>query len=473
MQKVLTKYGLVFHAAFLVLFPFLYLARPRTFGFIPLVWLSLMALELMALLPSVRKGETLADARRRVFRSLVWDPFLYMGLAIIAFAAVQWCNSGCTLVYLTDADVWQFSKPALAWAPFSVEPRAALASLSVFAGCVALGVILRAAVSKPAKRLLLQGLADASGLAAAYAVWQACAGAEPYLSSAAALRQTALGTFFGFWLLMSMGLFADALERRSRGGRALFLLGVTGNLLGMLFFSSAIALCVYALLSLLLFIYWLVYLAPHVPKQVQLKVFLISVLMITTVAVFCLFLFPENAVAKKLKAAQPVTEYWAALLSTKEIRTEAALKIWQDHPWVGIGADGFHHFVGTVVENKDWASIRSDQSYVYNDCLQFLCEFGVLGGGLLLAAVVTLMIPICYRARIAWKSGVGGENEGRRFLLRLSPIVISGTLATGVCFLESWMASPFRLQGLLMSWVCVMAAMPAFLPSRAQATKQG
>ena len=111
--------------------------------------------------------------------------------------------------------------------------------------------------------------------------------------------------------------------------------------------------------------------------------------------------------------------------------------------------------------------MKTDPSCVFNDCLQFLCEFGVLGAGLLLAAVITLMVPICYRARIAWEHEAQDENAGRIFLLRISPIVMTGVLATLVCFLESWIANPFRSHSLLLSWVCVMAVLPAFLPARA------
>ncbi|MBV5333363.1 hypothetical protein JZU54_07510, partial [bacterium] len=115
--------------------------------------------------------------------------------------------------------------------------------------------------------------------------------------------------------------------------------------------------------------------------------------------------------------------------------------------------------------------MKADPAYVYNDSLQFLCEFGVLGAGLLLASVITLLVPVCRRARIAWKSGTHDENNGRVYLLRISPIVVTGVLATLVCFVESWIASPFRAHGLLLSWVCVLAVMPAFLPERAHAAE--
>ena len=141
------------------------------------------------------------------------------------------------------------------------------------------------------------------------------------------------------------------------------------------------------------------------------------------------------------------------------------MEVWQAHPWVGVGVDGFYHFVGLSVSAKDWGLIKNGQEFVYNDGLQFLCEYGVVGAGLFLAALITLLVPVCYRARIAWKYGAKDENDGRVFVLRLSPIVVTGVLATGVCVIESWFVSPFRSAGLLLAWTCVMASMPAFLPS--------
>ncbi len=468
MQKVLTKYGLVLHTAFIVFFPVLFVTQARVFDLAPLLWLSLIALELMVLLPSVRRGETLSDARQRVLRTLAGDPFLYIGFAIVGVVLIQWFNSGCQLVYRSDVDVWQFSNPPLEWAPFSVETPAAWAYVALFSACVAMVMILRVAVSKEAKRLLLQGLAGVSGAVALYSVWQACQGVGP--DAAKTLMQggvASTGTFFGFWLLLGMGVFVDALARWQRRKVPLFLFGVLGNLLGMLFFAGVLALSVYAVTAVLLLIYWIVYVRPHVTSRAQLMLFLTSLVTLVSLTVLLVFVFPENPVAVKIKAAFPLAAYWDTLSGIKNIRTTSALGIWQEHPWMGVGADGFRHFAGLGVASKDWGLMKTDPDCVYNDCLQFLCEFGVVGGGLLLAAVITLMVPICYRARLVWQDGTHGENDGRRFLLRVSPIVLTGVLATLFCFLESWIAHPFRSYSLLLSWVCVMAVLPAFLPTPA------
>ena len=132
---------------------------------------------------------------------------------------------------------------------------------------------------------------------------------------------------------------------------------------------------------------------------------------------------------------------------------------------MGVGANGFFHYVGTVVEGKEWALIKNDQSFVLNDSLQFLCEFGVLGVSLLGAGVVALIVPVCYRARLAWQQGDGKGNDGRLFLLRVSPYVVTGVSAAILCGLDSWLSNPFQSVDLLTSCVFVMSILPSFLPA--------
>ena len=466
MQKVLTKYWLAIHVGLVLFFPWLYLTQPSVVGLVPLLWLSLIAIETAVLLPNVRRGETLADARVRVAHAVLWDPFLYLGLSLMVVMAAQWLNGGCSLVYLEDANLWQFSDPPVKWLPFSVEPRAPLTVLAVFTACVTGAVILRQSVSTAGKRYLLQAAAGVSGCIAFYMVWRACGGSAPYAVIAKTPFACGPGSVFGFWLVLGMGVYADALERQQKGTELFFALAFLGNLLGMLFFASAAALMVYAAVALLLVIYWMIYLNFSVPKPVQLKLFLVTLVIIVSVTLSLVFVFPDNPVVDKVKSVLAWEPFWSALSATKEVRSSAALELWKEHPWAGVGADGFRHYVGMVIEDKSWAVLKADQAYVYNDCLQFLCEFGTLGSGLLVAAVITLMVPICYRLRLAWLRQSEDDKAGRVFILRLSPLVFTGVLATTLIFLESWIANPFHSHPVLLSWVFAMAILPSFLPAK-------
>ena len=211
---------------------------------------------------------------------------------------------------------------------------------------------------------------------------------------------TSVGTFFGFWLMLGIGLFIEARARDSHTPRLLFLLAGGGNLLGMLFFASPLMVVVFSVFSVILLLYGAIYLAPLVSKSVQLKLFVGTLFCVGGIAVSLVYLFPQNPVSAKLGSVWPVDAYWDALSARNSVRAEAAVTVWQQHPWTGVGADGFYHYVALAVKQEQWGLVEQDRALALSDGTQFLCEYGVFGAGLLLAAVIALLIPLCYRARL-------------------------------------------------------------------------
>lgn len=466
MQKVLTKYWLPVHVGLLLLASFFWLWQPNFLKPVTWVWLSLLAIEAFVLLPSVRRGETLVDARARVAHGAFWDPFFYVGITLVVFAGIQWLNSGRKLCYLPDANIWRFNLPPVVWLPSCVDAKDGLQNLCVLVAAVVGGVLLRQGVSPAAKRMLLQAASACSGGLAL--VWVARAMQGEWTAGFLQGRGVAnpLGSFFGFWLVMGLGGVVDAQSRVQRGAVWLYAFAFIGNLLGVLVFASWPILSVYLVTAILLFGYWLAYLRIYVERTFQLKLFLVTLLCVAVIAVSFFHVFQRNPLLSEMNAWFSFNEEVAKLTGTLDLRVSAALKIWNDSPWTGVGPGGFRHFIGTVIKSKEWALVRTDCSYVYNDSIQFLCEHGVLGLGLMSALVITLMIPICYRARLVWLFGSGDMNDGRRYVFRLSPFVVTGVTATTFLALESLIASPFRSPALLISWLYVMAMMPAFLPCR-------
>lgn len=468
-QKVLTKYWLPVHIGALLFMPLVWLWNPLFTRPVPLLWLSLLAVEAFALLPCVRRGETLVDARDRVAKGVLWDPFFYVGLALVGFVLIQWLNSGRALKYLPDANLWRFAPPPVAWLPASVVAKDGFFNLCVWVAAIAGGVLLRQGVGRAAKRGLLQILGAVSGLLAMALVVRAMQGmgaAESLLRESAMSRS--LGAFFGFWLVLGIGGVIEAQARGQRGAGVLYVFSFVGNLIGLVVFAPWPVFSAYGVAVLILSGYWLSYLRVYVDRAFQLKLFFITLIVFAIVALSSVYAFPGNPVFSKIKVWASPGSAFSKLNAAQELRIAAALKIWNDSPWTGVGPDGFRHFVGTVINDKKWALVKTDPSCVYNDAVQFLCEHGVLGFGFMIALVITLMIPLCYRARLLWLFGVSDESEGRGYLFKLSPFVVTGVTATTLCSLDSLIASPFRTPSLLLSWVFVMAMMPAFLPTKAQ-----
>jgi hypothetical protein len=338
-----------------------------------------------------------------------------------------------------------------------------VSTFSVLSACLLVIVALRNAVGKGGKHVLLQGLCIVSGafaLLGAGAVW--CE--EPsWVGLVAGEPPSVAGTYFGFWLLVGMGLFAEALEHGQRRGWILFLAGVFGNLVGLIFFAAPLSLAVYALCVLLLFVYGLVYLGRYMRKTTLFKVVLgVGVCVAALAAV--LAYNSQNPVHEKIASIFPLDNQWNVLVSRNAVRLNAALSIWQEYVWRGCGSDGFSHFAGLVVSPENWKMIETDRACVYNDGVQFLCEYGVFGAGMLLVALITLLVPIF--ARIRQLGSKAGEKGKRDPVVLWSPTLVGGILALFLCGLESMVASPFRSSAVLLAWSCVMAALPAFISEK-------
>ena len=467
LQKIFTKYWLVANIGFIILLTWVVLpGAVEAVTFVPLLWMSLILCEFFVLLPSVYRDENLSEARLRAVKSLSWDPFLYVGLFIILYLFAQWSNGGCSPEYDVNANVWGYTQPDISWLPFSIDKTDSFRVLNLFVAFITAGLCIRNAIGKRAKRYLLQWLCGLSGLYAAYAVTSGCLDIAPYNVLMFKPESSSMGTLFGFWLIVSIGAYAEAQSSRQKRTELVYLLGIVSNFTGLFFFAPLPGVIIYSVISLLLFVYAGIYLSAHVPSHFLVKVFFLTLIAFVAIIALPVFLFPEGAVAAKFGLASDLPGYWSELVATKTVRLDAAMQIWQTHMWFGSGPNGFEHYLGSVMDDASWKNIAFNKGLVYNDPVQILCEFGLLGSAIIVALIVTLLMPICHRAHIAWVKDTKDANAGRPYLVRISPFVFTGVVATLCCFAESFIASPFRMPAVFMSFFIVMLCMPAFLPAR-------
>ena len=422
--------------------------------------------ELFVLIPAVHKRENLSDARRRTWKTLSADAFLYFGLAISLYLFVQWLNGGCTPLYDVTAGVWNYSQPDVGWLPYSIEQVDSLRMFNIMTACVVIGLCIRHAAGKRSKRALLQGLSVLSGFFALFAVWQGMAGNQSYLGFMIKPESSNMGSFFGFWLIMGIGSYADSVACRQRFTEIVYVTGILFNFVGMLFFTQLPAMLVFTLAAILLLVYTGLYLSAHVTRPFLIKFYMLTFVIIAG-GLFVLFVvLPQSALTDKTGLTADISGSWQALVASKDIRSETALQIWKEHMWFGTGAEGFQHYAGSFLNDKGWSLLKVNKGLVYNDSLQFLCEFGLLGSAIFSALLFTMIVPLFYRAHIAWSKDTKGSDADRRFLLRVSPFFVTGVLAISCCFAESFVSSPYRFPALFVSFFIVMLSIPAFLPSR-------
>ncbi len=467
LQRLFTKYWLAFNIGFTVVLTWLILPQSiRSSSFSFLLLMSFLIVEMTLLLPSVYRGETLQTARVRALSNLTHDGFAYTALFVLLYLGVQWLNGGLESVYDIRAGVWGYQAPDAGWLPGSVKSGDAFRAFNVAAALLIIGCALRNAVGKRAKRALLQWLSVCSGVFALFAVAKGLLGGEPYSAYMHTPLTCGWGTFFGFWMIVAIGAFAESLSAQSGRPYLVYVFGIAFNLIGVLFYASLPAMLFYSALSIILMVYAGISIAFHAPKHFNVKMFFLTVLVYLSILGGGYFALPEGAVASKINNVSEITEHFEQIAATRSVRMDAAMQIWQDHIWYGSGVNGFEHYLGSVLDDQAWSKVRADKGFVYNDMVQILCEFGILGSAALAAVIVTLLVPLFYRAHIAWVKDTRDANAGRKYILRISPFVVTGVIATLVCLAESLAASPFRMPAMVFSFFVVLLTMPAFLPAR-------
>lgn len=406
------------------------------------------------------------DARHRVWTSSVLDPLLYVGLFLFLLLLISGLNSGCKLVYQLDTGYWEMGRPPASWLPFSVKAGpaylAAAVALSVFLGAV----IIRHALTRTPKRRILQSLAIVSGVIALIRC-------VPYFKLTEIqdvfLRTTAAdscGVVFGFWSICSLGLFENPeIEHTTAWWRHfLFVFGVFANLLGMLFFASVLSAGIGALIFLVAFILRLFFSRGKVPASSILKTIVLSLLIIGGTFSLLRFIYPDNPVTHKIASLykwEETSKIWTEQLPA---RSGAAMTMFQDHMWCGVGVEGYGEFVGlTIKKDSGWKPFRQDRGAVRNDYVQLLAEYGLVGCGILLSTLVVLLAPVFYRSHLYLTLVTSKKMKGE---YPFPPEAATGLAAVVFAGLAAGFGNPFRAPALVLSCIFVLSALPVFLPRK-------
>ena len=127
----------------------------------------------------------------------------------------------------------------------------------------------------------------------------------------------------------------------------------------------------------------------------------------------------------------------------------AALEIWREHPWFGVGGWGYKYLVAQHVPESYWDLLeKRGWANVHFDLLQFLAEFGAVGSALLLGALGVMLVEVfraCER------------------LAALGTMGLAGLALVGVF---SAIDLPFRCPAILYTWLAILAALPGACTGR-------
>jgi O-antigen ligase len=124
-------------------------------------------------------------------------------------------------------------------------------------------------------------------------------------------------------------------------------------------------------------------------------------------------------------------------LTSRLFMVRSAGAMWLDNPWFGVGGWGYRHFL-PLQATAEHMTFGPGDANVHNDAAQFLCEFGAVGLGLMLAATLAFMWPLLRQARHHLTPG----------------LALAGMGLLAVLF-HSLLDLPFRSPGILNAWLAV------------------
>ncbi len=394
------------------------------------------------------------------------DPVFYLGLVFIALLILQWWNAGRVWFFDPTAERWDYTPlPHPGW-PWAFNREEAAEMLRWFVPAWAVVMTLRGSLLRASTVLRLwRGLAVAAAALAVVAIAQRLRGgawlyglrelqALNYRFFAGFGYENHAASFFLLMTALSAGLLMrDAVrsEARAKWRRIVVsLFALLLNLAAVFLSLSRVGITLAAVLVIAAVAYMTSYFWPRAtaPARVNLLSGGLAILALVAMAVVA---FGPSSLRGELRVIAGIESADAIPKALKDRRqfAEAAVKIWKHDPAFGVGGWGCRYLLYRYLpaRTKEGA-LPVGFANLHNDPLQFLAEFGVVGGGIL-AAVALLLIAPCFRP--VW-------DRGRRVPYAWArPIVFFALIGVGLVFAHSLVDLPFRCPAVLWSW-CAVAA---------------
>jgi hypothetical protein len=407
---------------------------------------------------------------------MVRDPVFWLGGVLLILMLAQWLNSGRELALDTTQARWYYAPPPIAWLPSSVDAGDAAEMLRWFfpAWCVLLCCRICVRRGRDARWMLRLAVINAAVLAlltvGQYVIavtWGFCEQPRNSYCVTSFGYANHAAAFFVLVLFLALGAtFREAGYTRGRHwtGRLVLLACCAGALLvGALVTRSRTGIIMAGAAVVAAGLYSIfggglrVTLLERFNRSVAMAGVAIAVFWITgTLA--------GDDILGELRVGRPAdtgTEQVGRWVKTagfggRQLQRELAVKALKDHLWFGTGGWGLRLIGPTYLPSERWPDLQvPGAANVHHDGLQFLSEFGLIGGGLMAAILVTLAVPVI-RLRGA---------------LLASPLLLFGTLGLLATVIHSWIDLPFRAPAILYTWLMILALLPVAARRREEAVK--
>ena len=474
MIDLLLRYGVAIHVALMVVYASWARGGSSPDYLWAFPWLSLGLLEIMLLMPPTRRTEAPQTAVKRLLKGLFLDPVTYICIALVAFLTIQWLNGPCELVEeAAAASGWEYTKPPWPDFPFCVEQSEAVQVLIWFLA-VSTAVLAICHAMRPSARVFLLKVLVMNGAllsALGFAQIFTCPDKlfwyrpmEVYFFSTFGYPNHA-GTFFTMMTALNIGLVLRALgdpeNRRDIGWLSLALFLNAAGIYGSL---CRAAIVLGTLVIVVGIVYGLFYL--KLGGRISSAKIILAAGTVAAVATCAVVIaaMPGSPLKKEIDTID-FTDLASVYRGDRQELADAAIDIWKDHQWTGVGGWGFRRYVALYMPQERWDYLReSGRANVHNDALQFLCEHGLIGFGLIVALAVALLAHAFIRLPGIARETNAQTGRPRSWFGSVSPCVWASFAAIAVMMVHSTMDLPFRSIANTLVWFIVLACLPGFMP---------
>lgn len=389
-QKLIAKYGLAVHLALLAavpvaLLPFLTASTVATV----LLWFSLVAAIWTVLEPSIRGGERLSEARRRVARGIWFDPLFWLLVVIVAFSGFRALNTGIALGYDAESTVWRVLDPTFPILPAAIGGSGYLP----FATAVAFLVLLQAcrhSLGRSARQLFLLLLSALAGLAAVIDLFF--------------VHEGVFGFVFGLSLVGGVISLVSVLERNWNLALLPAALAISGSVAGVLAFTPPYVATGLAGVGLLTLVYILVYAGKAFRSVGVFRIVLVGLVAFALGGLLDAVLLPKDVFDERVATYLGLKIVPERFMEIRGALSSIAFKSWISHLWIGTGLSSFPLDFRVNARAADWLLFPRGATTIANGWWLLLAERGLVGSVLFVLPFVFLLVTYVRRL-------VGGVAE--------------------------------------------------------------
>ena len=397
--------------------------------------------------PQRLPGESVAEARVRVRRSLLTDPLTWIALGLVVLLLIPLANVG--LCWQCDAaQIAEGVDPAppVAWLPSCLRSREHLGVAVAFLLALSVMPSVRHGLTAGGRRRFLDLLVWNAEALAVLGFTQRIAHAPGplWLSSEGELPPWLFFSTFGYvnfaaayftmMLCVALALWAGDVAEKRRFGIPVRAFVLYGAALGTL---SRTAIVFATLVAAAGAVFACVVLVRRLREGMRGGRW--RFLVIAGAVAACAAAFALGDVRGEVANLSPsaVSE---RIVDRIGCHRRAAIGLWKDNKLFGCGGWGYMHLCTTKMTAEELKGLQMEGgAFVHNDYLQFLCEHGAVGFALMAVLFLALIRPL-------WDG------------LRRTPGCVFAAVAMLVVLLQALWDCPLRCPAVLMTLIGLAAA---------------